>query len=496
MGKQKGTLEQSINGTIWLSAASMIDYAINLMITAVLARLLTATDYGEVSAITVLVGFADIFWQIGVSQALIQKRDLQKKDIATGFYLNTALCMLVFAALVFFADFWCSVFSINSAKMLRVYAMVYIFNGIMAIPTALLQRELKFKITAAIGVLTHVIYGVAVVILAFCGFGPWALVIGMLIRYGSKALMTIVSQRACYDFRLFNKQSMKELLNFGGGFTISKIFNYLANNGDYFVINKTLGKIQLGNYQKSYNLMMYPTNLIGSNLESIFFPVFSKEQSNKEKLGRAYISANVFIALLTVPISIVAYSIAEPLVIFFLSDKWVSIVPAFKIMIIGLYFRTAYKLGIALLKGQGKVYHNAVIQAVYALLVVVGAYLGHFKGLEGVALGVTIAFTTNYFMLLFANSYFIGFKLRVFARDMIVPVIYGGVVVCLLPIIQKLWAIPSSSFIKCVVCTLIVFPIYFGMVILTAKKLLSSETNTVVDKAFTTLGKKLLKKKK
>ena len=92
MSKQKGTLEQSINGTIWLSAASMIDYAINLLITAVLARLLTATDYGEVSAITVLVGFADIFWQIGVSQALIQKRNLQKKDIATGFYLNTAAC--------------------------------------------------------------------------------------------------------------------------------------------------------------------------------------------------------------------------------------------------------------------------------------------------------------------------------------------------------------------------------------------------------------------
>ena len=56
--------------------------------------------------------------------------------------------------------------------MLRVYALVYIFNGVMAIPTALLQRELKFKITATIGVLTHVIYGLAVVILAFCGFGP------------------------------------------------------------------------------------------------------------------------------------------------------------------------------------------------------------------------------------------------------------------------------------------------------------------------------------
>lgn len=58
---KEGNLEESVKGTIWMSLGSLANYAINLLATYVLARLLSAADYGEVSAVTVLTGFADIF---------------------------------------------------------------------------------------------------------------------------------------------------------------------------------------------------------------------------------------------------------------------------------------------------------------------------------------------------------------------------------------------------------------------------------------------------
>lgn len=489
--KATSDIEKSINGTLWMTMGSALNYITNLVITYVLARLLTAQDYGEVSAIATLVGLADIFWQIGVGQAIIQKKNLKDKDITTGFYLNTALGFFVLLIICLFSDFWASVFSISSVPMLRVYSLVFVFNGIMAIPTALLQRELRFKSTSIAEIISHLIYGVFVMIFAYAGMGQWALVFGMLIRYGSKALIIISMRRMNYNIKLISLQSGKELLGFGGGFTIGKVFNYIANNGDYFVINKTLGKVSLGNYQKSYNLLMYPANLIGSTLESVFYPIFSKNQDDNKRLGRAFIAGNVLIALLAMPISTVAYLIAKPLVLLFLGERWAAIIPPFQIMILGLFFRTAYKFSIAMLKAKGKVYQNAAIQGVYALMVVLGTCIGQFYGLTGVAVGVTLAFTANYFILLLTNEHYVKFGLFNFVKDMGVPVFYLAVVLFLLPILSKGWNNFESYFIQCVLCTVFVFSIYYSIFWFTRKKMLSKETNEMFDKVLAVLANKL-----
>lgn len=492
---KEGNLEESVKGTIWMSLGSLANYAINLLATYVLARLLSAADYGEVSAVTVLTGFADIFWQIGVGQALIQKKDLSKNDITTGFYINSGLCLLIFTILEVFAPFWSKVFSISSVKMLRVYTLIYIINGALAIPLALAQRNMRFKFVAIVEVVANIFWGITVVMLAFLNWGPWALVAGSLVRYTVKAIVINSKERISYDPRLCRKDSLVQLLNFGGGFTIAKAFNYIANNGDYFVINKTLGKVDLGNYQKSYNLMMYPANLVGSNLESVFFPVFSRNQSDRERLGRAFSACNVLIELVTIPISLVAFYVAKPLILFFLGSKWENVIPAFRIMIVGLFFRTAYKLSIALLKAQGKVYQNAVIQGIYAALVVGGAYIGHFWGLPGVAYGITLAFTANYFMLLLTNNHFIGFGIVHFVRDAMIPLIYAGVIIIFAPLLSDIWMLPQSDFLKCVVCTLIVFSIYFLEYLITHKIVFSKEVDETIVRTGKSIGAKLLRKK-
>lgn len=150
------------------------------------------------------------------------------------------------------------------------------------------------------------------------------------------------------------------MLFFGGGLTIGKLFNYVATNGDYFVINKTLGSVELGTYNKAYNLLMYPANLVGNMIEQVLFPIFSRNQDNKEKIRKAYISGNSLIAVVTIPISIVSYMVASDLILFFLGENWVSAILPFKIMIVGLFFRTAYKLSNTLIKAVGRVYLNSL----------------------------------------------------------------------------------------------------------------------------------------
>ena len=85
---EQSNLKTGVSGMLWMSASSASTTVINLLLTMVLARLLSAEDYGVYQAIAVLVGFADMLWQLGIGPALVRKKNLTKDDIATGHTIN------------------------------------------------------------------------------------------------------------------------------------------------------------------------------------------------------------------------------------------------------------------------------------------------------------------------------------------------------------------------------------------------------------------------
>lgn len=479
MTDKQNDLEKSVSGTAWLTVATAVDYVLNLIVTYILARLLTPKDYGVVAAITTLVGFADIFWQLGVGTAIVQKKDLSEEDISTGHYINGILGIIVFGVVALFSAFWQSVFSIESGAMLRTYALVFIIQGFMAVPQAKLQRQCNFRAISFSKIFGFAAYGICVITLAFIGLGPWALVFGALIKDGSRMLYMQIASRMSWKIR-FSVRSMKELLFFGSGLTIGKLFNYVATNGDYFVINKTLGSVELGTYNKSYNLLMYPANLVGTMIEQVLFPIFARNQDNSSKLRKAYISGNSLIAVFTIPISIVAYTVADDLILFFLGDNWQSAILPFRIMIVGLFFRTAYKLSNTLIKAIGKVYSNSFVQLIYAIMVVAGAYIGHYDGLRGVAIGVTIAFTVNYFLQFGFCVYFIRINLIGFITEMLFPVGIGAVTALSVSFISGLWDIVTNHFAVCCICSIVTFSVYFVLFGLLYHKCASEEMKSIL----------------
>ena len=134
-------LMKSVKGMAWMSSSIFMDYVINLLVTYVLARLLTQADYGEVAAITVLVGFANIFWQMGVGPALIQKKNISDKELYSAQTLNIIFGVAIFAVVNIFAPFWANVFSISNVSMLRAYSLVFLFTSYNATPLALVRTD-------------------------------------------------------------------------------------------------------------------------------------------------------------------------------------------------------------------------------------------------------------------------------------------------------------------------------------------------------------------
>lgn len=487
----KNNLENGLWGMFWMGGMTVANFLIQLVITSFLARLLSPSDYGEVAALTVLIGLADIFWMMGVGPGIVQKNEITDEDISTGQNLNILFGIIVFAIINIFADGFARLFSIYNISMLRIFSLIFIINSMYSVPQSLLQRACNFKMLAITKTLSIVVYGIVAIFLGFRGCGPWALMMGTMAQNLICMIIFLITAHIKFSIGI-NKKSAKELLFFGSGYTIAKLFSYIANNGDNFVINKTLGKSLLGNYTKAYQLLMYPVTLLGDTLDQVLFPILSREQSNNFQLKRAFLYGTNMIALLSAPICIVAYWAAEDLVLFFLGSQWNNVILPFRIMIIGLFFRIGYKLSDSLVIAIGKVYKRAYRQIIYAILVVVGAYIGHYKGLPGVALGVTIAFTINYFTMTSLSMRSINVSIIELARNLS-PVIMNGVM-CFYIVhwIIDFLGKTQNYFLNCVIITLITFILYFSSYVVIIRRLMEIEFNEFMKEIFQMIKRKFI----
>jgi O-antigen/teichoic acid export membrane protein len=478
--KKKGDLYLGMQGIFWMGLMSIMSYLIQLIIMYFLARLLSPSDFGEFTAITIFTGIAQIFWMMGVGPAIVQKKDLSEEDITTGNTLNIIMGIIVFGTINLNMTLLVNIFNISNPDMLRLFSPVFLIQSLSGISQSLIQKKCKFKLFSFINFIGLLGYGLSAIIFSINQFGTWALVYSKIIEALIMTFLLLKFEPIKFKIKI-HSSSAKKLLYYGGGFSIARFFNYIANNGDYFVVNKAMGKVDLGLYTKAYQLLMYPVNLIGTTLDQVLFPLLSKSQEDYAKLKRVFINGTGLIAFLSVPVSIIAYFSAENLVFFFLGNQWSDTILPFKIMIIGLFFRIGYKLSDSLIRALGQVYKRAVIQFIYAFMIIMGAYLGHFYGLPGVALGVSFSFILNYFLMTILSMYIIKIKAKELLLSVLPAFMYGVVTTIITFYIKKDWVNTSSNFLTILIVVLSVILFYGLLFIFTRKKLMSKELNSMID---------------
>jgi len=241
-------------------------------------------------------------------------------------------------------------------------------------------------------------YGAVGIFLAYQGWGVWALVCASLSQAILFAILLVWAQPFPKSLG-FDLEAIKDLLFFGGGFTLAKIGNYFATQGDNLTVGKTLGASALGIYGRAYQFMVMPAGLFGNALDRALFPAMAKVQNDKNRLGKAYLTGVGLIALIAIPLSFMIVLLAKEIVMILLGDKWLDVVLPFQILGASLLFRMSYKMSESLARATGAVYRRAWRQFVYAALVLTGSYVGHFWGLPGVAIGVALALVVNFFLM-------------------------------------------------------------------------------------------------
>lgn len=403
--------DKAFQGVYWMTIMGLAGVVIRLLITMGLSRLLLPKEFGQVATIQIIISFAEIFWMMGIGSAIIQRKQLTEEYIATGNILNLILGFIIYITIFVFASFIAGIVGSDDIIMLRTLSIVFVIHSVSGVSEALLQKEMRFKVISIINITSTTINGAMAIILAFNGFGAWSLVFAQLCSVTIQSVLSIINRPI--KFRLtIQSEAAKELINFGSGYALSKVFNNIANQGDYFVVSQTLGSASLGFYNRAYQLLLVPTNLIATVMERVLFPLLALYQDEHEKIRYVVLNLTALMGILAFPIMIISLTMGDDLVQIVLGSKWDETILPFKILICSLFFRMSYKIGDALVRSLGAVYKRLWVQIVYASLVIGGAYIGKEWGIIGVATTTTIAIIINYFVMTLLVGHLIELKIR------------------------------------------------------------------------------------
>jgi len=196
------------------------------------------------------------------------------------------------------------------------------------------------------------------------------------------------------------------------GFSLGRLLNFFSLQGDNFVVGRLLGTEALGMYNRAYQLMTLPAMYFGQVFERVMFPAMARKQSNKKELGDEFLIALEVITAIALPAGVVMFALANEIVLVVFGPRWLPIVPVVSVLSFGVFFRTTYKCSDTVVRSLGAVYDYAGRQALYATLVIGGAYFGaKYAEIGGVAFGVVAAVALNYISMTRLSSRLLELKL-------------------------------------------------------------------------------------
>jgi PST family polysaccharide transporter len=388
---------RAVSGMVWVAWGTGAVAGLRVVVLVLLTRLLTPADFGLVGAALIVISFSLTFSLLGVGPALVQRPVLEPRHISTAFVTSTAFGVLSGALVWLLAPWIASFFRMDGlVPVVRALAVVFPITGASSVSENLLQRDLRFRLLSNTELLSYGVgYGLVGVVLALVGWGVWALVTAQVMQTLLRAVMMTRAAPPTLHPRP-GWVSFRELMDYGVGQSAARLAWIFANQADNLIVGRWLGAVALGLYSRAYQLMAVPSGLPGNVLDKVLFPAMARVQDDPRRLASAYLQGTAFIALVTLPAGVVAAVLAPELVATVFGSRWEAIVPPFQVLALGMMFRTSFRMSDSLSRATGRVYRRAWRQVLYAALVFLGAWVGRYQGLTGVAAGVLVALFINY----------------------------------------------------------------------------------------------------
>lgn len=312
---------------------------IQFVITIILARLLMPSEYGIIALIMVFVSICSVIVDGGFNTALIQKKNADNIDFSTIFFwgllMSFVMYGVMFIASPVIADFYDQP---ELIPVIRVLSLILILYSINAVQNAYVSRNLLFRKMFICSLGSVVTSGVVGIVMAYQGYGVWALVAQQLIgQLMSTIFLWIVL--GWHPQMVFAINRLKPLLDFGWKIFASSIIISVFVNIRKLIIGKFYTPASLAYFERGDSFPSIIMTNIQSSVQAVLFPVFAKEQDDKVRVKQILRRSTKMNCFIIYPLMMLLIVSAKPLILFVLTEKWLPAVEFMQIFCIANFFR-------------------------------------------------------------------------------------------------------------------------------------------------------------
>ena len=349
--------EKTVKGIIWNGVGKFVIQGLQLVISIVLARILTPADFGIIGIALIFIGLITLVNEMGVAAAVVQKLEIDSRDIGTMFITSVAVG-LVLAILLAISSKPISIFFNTPvlSPILRVLSLTFIIGSFGVIQKALLNRKLDFK-KIALGETGGILaYGAVAITLAVIGYGVWSIVWGTLAN-SIMATLLFGFMSHWKPVLLFDYKKFRETVHFGANVFGTNVINYLRMNLASFITGRYLGNADLGYFSLANTLSSMTVGRISYIVGRVMFPALSKIQDDTERFKNYYLKTIRTISIISFPLLMGLFVLAKPIVLVVDGEKWgMAIVPLQILAVVGLFRSIGSTVGFVLLaKGRSDI---------------------------------------------------------------------------------------------------------------------------------------------
>ena len=411
--------ERTISGMLWSFMQKFGTMAIAFVANIVLARLLTPDDYGCIGMLLIFIAVANTFIDGGFGSALIQKKEPTQEDYSTIFYWNLFLSIVLYGILFFTAPFIADFYEISLlTPVLRGQGGVLILNALSIIQCNQLRKQLRFRSIASVNLTASLLSVVITIVLAWIGWGIWALVAQQLLFSLFNAILFWSFNKWVPSF-LFSKKSFKELFGFGGFILLSSLINTFCDNIHGVLIGKFFSPAIMGLYTQARKLEEIASTSISSVVNQVAYPVLSEFQNDNLSMIRVLQRFITSLAFLVFPLMMLLILIAKPLIILLYSDKWVASVPYFQILCIAgmaICLQMINYNAVAAIGRSDILLKWTIIKRSLGLILNIGGLICF--GMYGLLWGGVLTAYSLYFINSYLVSRYVGYRIKSQIKDL------------------------------------------------------------------------------
>ena len=357
----------------------------------VLARLLSPSDFGLIAMVGPVYGFVLLFQDLGLSQATIQKPQLNHDEVNAFFWINVAVGAALTVAVCALSPLVGWYYGEPRVVPLTIAMGLLILVGSVGNQHgAILRRRMEFGIVAVSGV-AGAVSGLAVSItLAVVLKNYWALYFGTAVGVVIPTVGVWVASgwRPSAPRRVYG---LREMLKFGAGITCGNMSSFFSRNMDNILIGWRWGDHALGLYDRAYKLLLFPVQRIVGPVMGTMVPVLSRLATKPEEYCRIYLKTMGQLTLATWPGIIWAITLNDTLVSTLLGKQWTDSAAIFEpLAIAGLVQVVNTSIGYLCIS-QGRSGEFARLSFIGAVIDVAAFVIGLPYGAIGVATSYAVS---------------------------------------------------------------------------------------------------------